>query len=203
MLTASANGANDAPMWSISQIAERDRVSKPTVSIHVKRLVERHGLAVERDGRGRVARVNVAEYDVLRNRFADPSKAQAPEALPGPLYEAKDSYDEALRRKTLYEAERRRIELDQLKGKLIGSGDVADALDRACNVSKEALGDIEEATDDLAAAFNRDGVRGLRAALRRLGDQVAKRQTEAFSTEARRLRDAIHDDVREGNDTRQ
>lgn len=196
MLTTTANAPNAALMWSISQIADRDQVSKPTVSIHVKRLVERHGLRVERDGQGRVARVNVAEYDSLRNRFADPSKAQTHSA-PEPLYEPKDSYDEALRLKTLYEAERRRIELAQLKGKLVEVSDVADALDRAGVLAKEALGEIEEAADEIAAALAHDGVRGVRAALKRLSDEVARRQTAAFAAEADRLRAAIHDDERE------
>jgi len=37
MLTAAANTANAAVMLSIAEVAERDHVSKPTVSIRVKR----------------------------------------------------------------------------------------------------------------------------------------------------------------------
>lgn len=200
MLTPSANEPNAALMLSISQIADRDQVSKPTVSLHVKRLVDRHGLFVERDGQGRVARVNVAQYDVLRNRFADPSKAQAPVAPASPQV---DSYDEALRRKTLYEAERRRMELEQLKGRLIPVDALADALDRAAEVAKEALAAFEDAADDIAAAVSRDGVRGVRAELKRLRHELTTRQMDAFAGEARRLRAEIRDDVNELSDTRQ
>jgi hypothetical protein len=53
-------------MWSIADVAARDGVSKPTVSIRVKRSVERQGLTVERESQGRVMTFNVAEYDALR-----------------------------------------------------------------------------------------------------------------------------------------
>ena len=62
-------------MWTIKQIAARDSVSKQAVSRKVGELVGL-GLTVDRDGMGRVAAVNVVEYDRLRGRTDDPSKAQ-------------------------------------------------------------------------------------------------------------------------------
>ena len=62
-------------MWLIYRIADRDQVSEPTVSNHVKRLFERHGLNVTRDHLGRVSLVNVVQYDGLREQFGDASKA--------------------------------------------------------------------------------------------------------------------------------
>ena len=136
-----ANNTN-APrtvMWSIAEIAARDGVSKPTVSVRVKRFVEQHGLAVERDEQGRVARLNVAEYDALRGQYADPSKMQAapPSAASTPARDdirSSESYDEALRQKTWLETERRRIELDQIKGRLVDAAAIADGYDRAAGV---------------------------------------------------------------------
>ena len=105
MLMSEATGVNVAPpravMLSIGEIAARDGVSKPAVSRKVGQLVERHGLTVERDGQGRVARVNVAEYDHLRGRFDDPSKVQAPAApIPSATQKPGETYDEALRQRT-------------------------------------------------------------------------------------------------------
>lgn len=203
MLTEAANEANAAVMLSIAQIAERDRVSKPTVSNHVKRLVEKHGLRVERDGQGRVARLNVAEYDALRNRFADPSKVQAPAAERGSAY-GDDSYDEALRRKTFYEAEKRRLELDQLRGRMIDATGVADALDRASDAAKEPLAALEDYADDVAAAVARDGARGARAELVRIGAAIIASQFAAFEAEAKKLRASIREEMlHEGSERQQ
>ncbi|WP_026190726.1 hypothetical protein [Methylobacterium sp. WSM2598] len=65
-------------MRPIAEIARRDRVTPAAASFHVKRLVERHGLAVVRDTQGRVAGVDIAAYDRLRAETQPPAKA--PEA---------------------------------------------------------------------------------------------------------------------------
>lgn len=96
-----------AVMWTVSQIAARDRVSKQAVSKKVKELVDL-GLTVERDSRGFVKKLNVVEYDRLRGRTDDPSKAPRPgrHALapaPKPPADDNESYKEALRTKTWHE----------------------------------------------------------------------------------------------------
>jgi hypothetical protein len=160
-----------AVMWSISQIADRDGVSKQAVSKKVARLVDL-GLSVERDSAGHVAAVNVVEYDRLRGRTDDPSKVQAPGREPPPTAPADESYNEAIRQKTWHEAEKRRLELDELKGKLMRVDRVADAVVH-CGASTAKICDrLPGAADELAAALNREGVHGLRVALK----QIASRQ---------------------------
>jgi hypothetical protein len=183
-------------MWTIAQVADRDGVSKPVVSVRVKRFVEQHGLTVERDGQGRVARLNVAEYDALRGRYDDPSKAQAPSSRP-PADEQpqSESYDEALRQKTWLETERRRIDLDQIRGKLVETASVAEGYDRAASAIREVLDRLDDHADDLAAVVARDGVRGLHTALKRLGADILGDIAEAIDAEARKLRAAIVEDV--------
>lgn len=177
MLTAAANGANGAPpravMLSISAISSRDGVSKPTVSNHVKRLVERHGLTVERDGQGRVAAVNVAEYDHLRAAVGDPSKTQAPHSA-GPRLDRPqaESYDEAIRQKTWHEAEKRGIELRELRGELVRRDKVTEAAIRVATDVIGILDRIPGAADDLATAVAREGTHGLRVALKRLANSL-------------------------------
>jgi DNA-binding transcriptional ArsR family regulator len=64
----------EAVMWTISQIAERDDVSKQAVSKNVQRLVRDRGLRVDRNGRGEVSGVDVAEYYRLRRADFDRSE---------------------------------------------------------------------------------------------------------------------------------
>jgi biotin operon repressor len=70
-----------AVMLSVKQLAERDGISRAAISKRVTRLRD-SGLHVELDRQGHVALVNSAQYDELLNKYADPSKAQAPGRLP-------------------------------------------------------------------------------------------------------------------------
>jgi hypothetical protein len=175
MLTAATNEVDAPPprsgeaprtvMWSVSQIAARDAVSKQAVSKKVRDLLE-HGLKVERDPQGRVIAVNVVEYDRLRGRTDDPSKAQAPGRQAPPLLPLGESYDEALRQKTWHEAEKRRLELAELKGELIRTERVADAIVNCGSAIAKICDRLPNAADDLAAALSRGGVHALRVALK-------------------------------------
>jgi hypothetical protein len=180
-------------MWTIFQVAERDGVSKPTVSIRVKRFVEQHDLTVERDSQGRVARLNVAEYDALRGRYDDPSKAQAPQKqTQAPNNE---SYDEALRQKTWIETESRRIALDTLKGRLIETASVVEGYDRTVGIVLDVIARIEDHADDLAAVVTKEGARGLAPALKKLGAVLLKEIAEVLLGEAKTLRQTVVDEV--------
>jgi biotin operon repressor len=171
MLTRSAGASrrSAAVMWSVSRIAARDGISKQAVSKKVRELVGL-GLTVETDGQGRVTAVNSAEYDRLRARTDDPSKAQAPADKPtrdaGPK-----SYDEALRQKTWYEAEKRRLELEELKGQLVRADAVADAV-ASCGGAIATICDrLANAADEFAAALAKGGVHALRLALKEAARQ--------------------------------
>ena len=105
-----------ALMWRASQVAKRDGISVQAVTRKVRHLAEKHGLTIERDSRGRIVAFNIAQYDHLRNRYADPSKAQVASAPS--MDGTANSYDEALRQKTWIEAERARLKLDEERGEL-------------------------------------------------------------------------------------
>lgn len=171
-------------MLSIGDIATRDGVSKPAVSRKVKALVEKHGLSVDRDAQGRVALVNVAEYDHLRGRFDDPSKAQAPgrqqagsEAPPAP---ASESYDEALRQKTWTEAERARLKLEEERRQLVRVAEVGDAAAKCSEDVVRVIKRLNSSADDIAAAVARDGVHGLRVLLKTITDRQCGEIADAF-----------------------
>lgn len=203
MLTQPANGANSAPravMWSIADVANRDGVSKPTVSIRVKRFVERHGLTVERDMQGRVIALNVAEYDALRGKYDDPSKSQASAPPPSVRASARaelvdsESYDEALRQKTWIEAEQKRLTLDQARGKLVEAAGVADGYDRAAVVIRDVVLRLEEHGDDLASIVAKEGARGLRQALKAISQELLREVSEGLAEESKILRAAMVDE---------
>jgi len=187
-----ANTANAPPpsvMMSIGDLAARDGVSKPTVSIAVKRLIERHGLTVERDGRGRVAKVNAAQYDHLRDRFGDAHHAQAPARppadappFPPPLADkANDSLDEAQRQKAWIDAERARINLAEQKGELLRTAAMVDAIGECGIEIARILDRLPNASDDLAAAVGRDGAHGVRVELKNLARKMRADIAEALA----------------------
>lgn len=157
--------AHDAVMWTAQAIAERDGVSKQAVTKQARRLAGEHGLAVERDGRDRIIKLNVVQYDALRQRFGDASKVQAPKPKAEARMPAADSRDEAMRRQAWIEAERARLSLDELTGKLVRVADITAAL-AACGEAIAGIIDrLPNAADDIAAAGARHGSHGLRQAL--------------------------------------
>lgn len=169
-------------MLTIGEIAERDKVSKPAVSRKVKQLVDKHGLSVERDERGRVARVNVAEYDHLRGRFDDPSKAQAPRfaaAAPATV-PASESYDEALRQKTWTEAERSRLRLEEERRILVPVAEVGDAAAKCSEDAVRVIKRLNNAADEIAAVVAREGLPGLRALIKTITDRQCTEIADAF-----------------------
>jgi CRP-like cAMP-binding protein len=173
MIMAEATGGNGAPppravMMSIAEIASRDGVTKPGVSRRVKQLRE-SGLHVELDAQGRVALVNVAQYDELRHRFGDPAKAQAPDAASTPLSAMQsESYDEARRQLTWIAAEREKLKLEADQGKLVPIEALEAATDRLGDGLLELVDRLPQAADDLAAAVAQNGVAGLRTGLKKL-----------------------------------
>jgi DNA-binding transcriptional ArsR family regulator len=181
------NGAPATPrtvMWSIQQIAERDGVSKQAVSKQVARLVERHGLNVERDSQGRVTAVNVAEYDHLRGRFGDPSKAQAPKPAAGvldtPAVASSESYEEALRQKTWHEAEQKKLALALTKREQIPIADLDDAVVPLSDALVGTFEDLVSRADEIATALTRGGLQHLRATLKKIAADQRRRAAEAL-----------------------
>lgn len=167
-------------MMSIADLAARDGVSKPAVSRRVKQLRE-IGLQVELDGQGRVALVHSVQYDELKARVADPSKAQAPTQLQTPIPTG-ETYDEALCQKTWTEAERAKIRLLEEQGKLVGVDQLTDALAQAGQKIVRAVELILNDVDDFAAAVAKDGASGLRAALKKVAHQLKNDMADAPSS---------------------
>jgi hypothetical protein len=170
-------GLSEAPravMWTVSEVAKRDCISKQAVSKKVKELVDA-GLSVERDAQGHVKRLNVVEYDRLRGKTDDPSKAQAPSRdLNVSAKPAGDdeSYKEALRTKTWHESERLRLDLEERRGELVRVDAVTDAVVNCATSITGIVDRLPNAADDLVAAVTREGVHGVRVALKQLASKM-------------------------------
>lgn len=169
--------AVDAIMMSAAQVAKRDGVTKQAVSKKVRVLADKHGLEVERGARNAIVAFNVAQYDLLRERLDDPSKAQKP-AQEKPPADAEpeiprgETYDEALRTKTWIEAERSRLRLAEDKKELVRVAAIALAVaDCGAEISK-IVDRLANSADDLAAAVGREGVHGLRVALKGIASRM-------------------------------
>lgn len=183
MLTPATTPVDAAPrsvMWTIKRIHERDGISKQAISKAVARLVEQHGLTVERDGKGRVRAVNVAQYDHLRGQYRDPSKDQRPEGREG-SGKISDSREEAERQRAWLAAERERIALSENKRALLRAEGITDALVSAGADIARILDRGVNATDDLAAAVARDGAHGLRVGLKKLFSRMRVEIADALS----------------------
>ncbi len=167
-----------------------------------KRYVERHGLSVERDGQERVRRVNVAEYDGLRQKFGDTARSKAaraepkaePEPAPPPALPAggvsSESYDEALRQKTWYDAELKRIQLEEMKARLVDASEMAKVIDRMAGIFRDVMARHDDGADEIAAAVGRAGVRGAELEQKRLRGELTATFVAALTAEAAKLRSA-------------
>lgn len=173
-------------MMSVGDIARRDGVKPPGVSRRVKQL-RANGLQVELDAQGKVKLVNAVQYDELRARFADPSKAQAPAQQPTDLPEPRsETYDEARRQLTWIEAERAKLKLEAEQKLYVRVEDLEAALADAGETIVEIADRLQQSADELAAAVARDGVSGLRAGLKKLAADFKTDIADALAAVANR-----------------
>jgi len=169
-----------AVMLSIGELARRDGVSKPAVSRKVKNLAAKHGLFVERDENGRVSAVNAAQYDHLRGRTDDPSKAQVP-VVKSPGAEApNESYDEALRQKTWTEGERIRLKLEEERRQLVRTVELGPAAEKCGDIIVRIIKNLLNEADEHALIAVRDGSRGLMLAYKAVTDRQCNQVAEAM-----------------------
>ncbi|NTI27655.1 hypothetical protein [Rhizobium rhizogenes] len=179
-------------MWSITQIAARDKVSKAAVSKAVKKLAEEYPDApVDRDGLGRVMLVSVAHYDHYRQRFVNPAKAKADITSPPRPQNAQpldpsESFDEARRQSEWLKVGRERIRHQEEIKQLVRM----DELERSIRISGQEIQSIlkrlPNRADDIALAVSKEGVHGVRVILRQiafeLGNEIADRLAAVAAT---------------------
>jgi hypothetical protein len=179
-------------MWSISQIAARDGVSKPAVSKTVKKLIEdRPDTPVERGGQGQVMKISLAHYDHYRQRFVNPAKASAPirsivPAASVPPINPSDSFDEARRQSEWLKVGREKIRHQEECGQLVRRDRLEDGHKAIGAELLSIIRRLPNRADDVALAVSKEGVHGVRVLLRQIafeiGNQMADKLAELAET---------------------
>jgi hypothetical protein len=166
-------------MWSVGQIADRDKVSKAAVSKAVKKLTEElPETPVERDGHGRVMRVSLAHYDHYRQRYVNPAKAKAEirdgsSATPElPLRDPADSFDEARRQSEWLKVGREKIRHQEECGQLIRKDKLETAVKTVAAAIQADIRRLANRADDVALAVSKEGVHGVRVLLRQIALEI-------------------------------
>lgn len=169
-------------MQSISQIADRDGVSKAAVSKAVRKMLEdRPDTPVERGAQGQVMLVSLAHYDHYRQRFVNPAKATAPirtvSAVKNGPVDNSESFEEARRQAEWLKVGRERIRHQEDCGQLVRRDRLEEAHRVVGREIQNVVRRLQNRADEVALAVSKEGVHGARLALRTiafdLGNEIA------------------------------
>ena len=161
MLTTADNPVDG--LLTIAELARQKGVSKQAISKRVGRLTDIGQIQTRAGPRGTVL-VNLAEYDRAVGETTEFAHVQAKSAPTASAVE--HSYTEAQAREKTYQAELRRLDLDERLGKLIPVDKLAEAGARVAEAMVRAIDGLTARADEIAASVARDGVNGARATLR-------------------------------------
>ncbi len=174
-------------MWSVAQIAERDRVSKQAVSKAVKKLIEdRPDTPVERGGQGQVMKVSLAHYDHYRQRFVNPAKASAPirpivPAASVPPINPSDSFDEARRQSEWLKVGREKIRHQEECGQLVRRDRLEDGHKAIGAALLSIIRRLPNRADEVALAVSKEGVHGVRVLLRQIAFEIGNQMADKLA----------------------
>lgn len=158
-------------MWSVSQIATRDGISKQAVSKIVKSLIENTDIPVERDGRGRVSSLSLAHYDHHRSQFTNPAKTNVSRSEPIGSTSSPfrlDSFDEARRQGEWLKVEREKLRRQEELKQLVRADLLSEALAVCGKEIQSIISRLQNRADEVALAVSKEGVHGARLLLRQI-----------------------------------
>jgi DNA-binding MarR family transcriptional regulator len=159
-------GASDGVWMSVSELAARKNVTKQTISEIVSRLVDA-GKLQTRPGKGKAKLVNVAEYDRVRGETTDLAREQGAETKSGAEKLGRDpTFTQHQATRAGYEAELKRLDLEERIGKLRRIEDIEQAAVRCGEAVVRVLEDKVLRAEELASAVAKDGVLGARKFLK-------------------------------------
>lgn len=197
-------------MMTLSALAERDGVSRQAISKTVRDLIDRHpDIPVERDGRGRIAKVSTAHLDHYRERYQNPARvlASRPAAAdavrsqvsPPPMAK-EDSFDEARRLNEWLRYSREKLKHEEDCGRLVVADSVGQAHDAIGREIQAIVSRLPNRADDLALAVTKEGVHGLRVLLREVAFDLNVAIAERLAAIANEAPETETFDTGEGDD---
>lgn len=180
-------GAIEGYWLTISELAKLRGVDKGGLSRRIARLVEL-GLLATRPAKGGRKLVNVAEFDRVTEENTDAVRALngatggmntgAPQSAPGDPHLGREQA-----RRAAYEADLKKLDLDERLGKLIPIEEARLAMERCAAEVVRVIDQMPAQAEDNAAAVAKDGTNGARNFLR----QLARDQREALARAMSRL----------------
>ena len=176
MLTTGADEVDAAGLWmTISDLARARGVSKQAASKRVERF-EAQKLIETRIGPRGTKLVNVAQFDRAAGEATDAVRelnGKGSNAEPEPSRDPVLAKEQA--RRAAYDADLKKLDLDERLGKLLPIDEVEAAMVRCAEALAQAINQLPSRADDLAAAVAKEGTTGARAFLRALSrDLLAK-----------------------------
>lgn len=183
MMSQTPDTTPDGLWVSGSELAKLKGVTKQTVSEKVARLVDAGKLEV-RPGKGKAKLINVAAYDRAVGETTDLSRAQGaqtklaadPDAAP-----RDPTFTKHQATRAGYEAELKRLDLEERLGRLRSVADIEDATVTCGETVVRLIDQLVLSADEIAAAVAKDGVTGARAALKNIQFDLRTKIAEAFA----------------------
>ena len=145
-----------------------------------------HDIPVERDGRGRIARVGVAAFDHHRGQYTNPAKRAAEPAPedapePAPPSRAPNSFEEARRQNEWLKLDTAKIEHQQRIGQLTRADRLEESAERCGREIQAIIARLPNRADELALAVSKEGAHGLRVALRQIAFEFNSEIADALA----------------------
>lgn len=183
--TPDTNSQTPDVLWvSISDLATRKGVTKQTISERVGKLVNA-GLLTTKPGKGKSKLVNLAEYDLRVGEVTDLAKEQGAQTKAASKSDDTTGRDPTFvseqARRAGYEAELKRLDLDERLGRLREVDEIVAAAVLCGETVVRELEAMILRADEMAGAVAKDGVSGARAVLKVMIFDARKKIEEAFA----------------------
>ena len=154
-------------LWvSVSELAKRKGLRKQTVAEKVSRYEAQGILTTQSGGRGRPKLVNLAEFDKVSGEAGDAIR----ELNASTPVEGKPDNNPVLAReqarRTAYQADLAKLQLDERLGKLLPIEDIEKAMVRCADALVRTIDRLPGKAEELAARVAQDGAQGARSILK-------------------------------------
>ena len=148
---------------SISDLAKQRGVSKQAVSRRAERL-QAQGLLSRRAGPRGTVLINVAEFDRATGEATD--IVRATNGAPKGAGSRSQVYSHEQARRAGYDADLKKLELDERLGKLIPVDDVVAAVKRVADIMVTVIDKLPSRAEDVTNAVAANGIQGAGGALK-------------------------------------